>query len=549
MKNFAIIDNIEVKFDDGFSTITGETGAGKSLIIDAIGVLLGNKTSSTMVRNGQTKAIIEGVFTNLSTKTSQLLDDLGIKHQNAIIIRREIGLNGKTNSKINNKTITINQLADIGYTIADIHTQNDTKKLFDEKNYLSFIDDQETLKLLNEYLFLRSYYQDLFKKYENIQNEISNYQKDQEFLTYQYQKLVNANLKKSELEKLENELIIMNNYEIIFQNLQKIKKLFNDHNINEQLYLIYSTLEKLSFYDSKYKEDVSTVNNSYFELKEIEQKISEKLNNIEFDNNYFNQVNERIKFLNNLCVENHRNIDDLILYKDQLKEKITMLEDSSFYIDEIKKKLDQAYEQTKKKANQLTLKRIENAKNLTNDIKESLNDLMLEKVRIEIKFTSLLKEKYSLTSFPKNGVDKISILISFNPGEPLKDLSKIASGGEMSRVMLALKTHLLKNLELSTIIFDEIDSGISGETAYQVAKKLKLISQYSQVLAITHLPIVASCAANQFYIYKEFDESSTKTLIKKLQYNERIEVLSKLISPIDQSEYSKVIAKQMLNNN
>ncbi len=548
VKNFAIIDNINVDFESGFTAITGETGAGKSLLIDAIGLLLGDRASSNMIRNGESKAIIEGIFTNLSVNTKTLLNEYGLDAEDELIIKKEININGKSITRINGSAVSINELENIASTLADIHTQNDTKKLFDPKNYLSFIDNNVSKELLNKYQMSRINYINLFKEYHKVLNEIDNYKKDKEYLEYQYQSLVNANLKEGELESLEDEYNVMNNFELIFKNLQSIKNIFDENNINSRIYSISSMLDKISNIDSKYSNMANIVKNSYYELEDIESELTLSLNNLEFDNNYFIEVSERINYLKDLTHKHKKSISELIAYQNELYDKINMLSDSNVLIEDIKKKVDIAFNESKELALYLSKIRKNNAKALVNDIKNSLADLMLDKVQLEIKFDSLFDETLSLNSFPKNGIDVVNILISFNPGETLKDLSKVASGGEMSRVMLAIKTHLLKNLGLSTMIFDEIDSGVSGEVAYQVAKKLKEISGYTQVFSITHLPVVASLADEHLYISKIVEDNMTKTIITKLDNEQRVNVLGKLISPTDETGKSKELAREMLKN-
>ncbi len=548
VKNFAIIDNINVDFESGFTAITGETGAGKSLLIDAIGLLLGDRASNNMIRNGESKAIIEGIFTNLSVNTKTLLHEYGLDAEDELIIKKEININGKSITRINGSAVSINELENIASTLADIHTQNDTKKLFEPKNYLSFIDNNVSKELLNKYQISRINYINLFKEYHKVLNEIDNYKKDKEYLEYQYQSLVNANLKEGELESLEDEYNVMNNFELIFKNLQSIKNIFDENNINSQIYSISSMLDKISNIDSKYSNMANIVKNSYYELEDIESELTLSLNNLEFDNNYFIEVSERINYLKDLIHKHKKSISELIAYQNELYDKINMLSDSNVLIEDIKKKVDIAFNESKELALYLSQIRKNNAKALVNDIKNSLADLMLDKVQLEIKFDSLFDETMSLNSFPKNGIDVVNILISFNPGETLKDLSKVASGGEMSRVMLAIKTHLLKNLGLSTMIFDEIDSGVSGEVAYQVAKKLKEISGYTQVFSITHLPVVASLADEHLYISKIVEDNMTKTIITKLDNEQRVNVLGKLISPTDETGKSKELAREMLKN-
>ena len=548
VKNFAIIDNINIDFSNGFTAITGETGAGKSLLIDAIGLLLGDRASSTMVRNGESKAIVEGVFTDLSSNTIDLLKEYEIFEDEDLIIRKEIYSTGKSTTRINGYAVSVNQLDEIAKTIADIHTQNDTKKLFEPKNYLSFIDNKESIEILKLYQNERYEFINSFKNYKNIKDDIDNYQKDRDYLQYQYEVLVNANLKEDELETLEEEYNLLNNFELIFKNLQVIKNAFEENNISSTIYSISNNIEKISNFDPKYKSILEIVRNSYYDLNDVESEISQSLNKLEFDDNYFREITERINFLKDLQYKYKKSIKELILYREELDKKLNLLVDDKVLIEDAYQDVLKHYNKTLEFAKELTNIRIKNSKSLVNDIKQSLKDLMREKVNIEITFNESITCEIAQTVLPKIGLDNIDILISFNPGEAMKDLSKVASGGEMSRVMLAIKTHLMKNLGLATMIFDEIDSGISGEVAYQVAKKLQDISKHTQVFSITHLPIVASIADCHLFISKKVENNRTITEVNELNENERIEVLAKMISPNDISGKNLEIAKDMLKN-
>lgn len=549
VKNFAIIDNIAVDFSEGFTAITGETGAGKSLLIDAIGLLLGDRASSSMIRYGESKAIIEGVFSEIGPLTKSVLNEFDLidEEDDLLIIRKEILASGKSLVRVNGYTINMSQLDKLAATLADIHTQNDTKKLFDPKNYLSFIDDNNSLTVLSEYQKLRENYIEKVKFLNNLVDNVENYKKERDYLEYQYQTLNDASLKENELEELLQEYNLMSNFDLINKNLSQIKDDFAENNLTSTLYSISNQLEKISSFDTNFAKLAEYVKNSYYELSDVESTVNQKLHHLEFDSERFNEITERINYLKNLTYKYKMSIDELIKYRDELKEKIEFLSDDEYLLTKAEKAVDDAYVATVEVANRLSEIRKNNAKILNNNIKLALNDLMLDKVRLDICFSNNLKAEKTISTFGKSGIDNVNIMISFNPGEDLKELSKVASGGEMSRVMLAVKTHLLSNLKLATMIFDEIDSGVSGEVALEVAKKLKEISKYTQVLAITHLPIVASLADNHLFISKKVENNITSTQVTHLDYNQRVEVLSKLISPSDQSGKSKELAIQMLN--
>lgn len=551
VKNFAIIDNVNLEFKEGFTAITGETGAGKSLLIDAIGLLLGDRASSSMVRTGETKAIIEGVFDKIGTKAKELLKEYGLSDdidEDLLIIKKEINTNGKSIVRINGSVVNLNQLDSIAKVLADIHTQNDTKKLFEAENYLSFIDDEHSLSVLKEYQEARHIYLTYLKNFEEINKNIDNFQKEYDYFSYQYNILKDSNLKNGELEHLEEEYNALSNFEQIYKNLALINQKWNENNINDIIYEISDLLNKISDMDVNYKKNAETLKNIYYDLTDLGYSLNHQFKHLDFDENRYNQVIERMNYLKDLIHKYRKSIPELIEYEKELKHKLEMIGDQDFIKEDAKKHLIQSYIELKDKANQLTEIRKENAKLLTQNIQSALKDLMLNKVQLDIVFDKVIsKNELDSKSFAKNGQDFVDIVISFNPGESLKSLSKVASGGEMSRVMLAIKTHLLHNLRLATMIFDEIDSGVSGDVAFEVGKKLKEISKSTQVLAITHLPIVAALADQQFYISKEVENNLTRTIVTELTYEQRIEVLAKLISPNDITGKSKDLAISMLS--
>lgn len=551
VKNFAIIDNIHIEFKSGFTAITGETGAGKSLLIDAIGLLLGGKASPSMIRFGEQRAIIEGVFSNIGDQIKEKLDEYGLlgDEEDLLVIKKEINLSGKSLVRVNGFVTSLSQLEVISEKLADIHTQNDTKKLFEPKNYLHFIDNASSKLVLYEYQKAREQYLQALNHYQNICENIEEIQKEIDYLQYQYDVLIDAKLKENELEGLEEELYTLSNFEQIYQNLAFIIQKFKENNINDQIYEIAETLDKTSNMDMQYQNMVQIIKNAYYDLSDIESTIASKLEHLDFDEDRYNQVSERVHFLKDLMHKYKKTIPELLVYEQQLKQKLETIGEQDFLIQEAKQNLEQSYALVQDLANKLTCIRKENAKQLTHNIQIALADLLLDKVRIEIVFTkNSNKSTHHTSNFPKNGQDNVEIMIAFNPGESLKELSKVASGGEMSRVMLAIKTHLLSHLQLSTMIFDEIDSGVSGEVAYGVAKKLKEIAQFTQVLAITHLPIVASTADQQLFIHKKIEHEMTLTQVEELDEIGRVDVLASLISPNDTTGKSKELALLMLNN-
>ncbi|MDD7314644.1 MAG: DNA repair protein RecN [Bacilli bacterium] len=552
VQNFAIIDNLNVEFKKGFTALTGETGAGKSLIIDAIGLLLGNRSQTSMIRNGETKAIVEGVFEKVSDYTKQVLDDLQIEllDGDVVVIKRELSQSGKNLIRVNGEIITLNQLELLASTLGDIHTQNETHKLFNPHNYLTFINNETISSLLDEYKNLRSKYLEAL----NVYNEIINLSKTDatnlEYWEFQYKELEKASLSVNEETALEEELSFLNNYENIFKYLTQINDDFKENNILENLYDTIFNVQKLGELQPEFKNDSEMLNDAYYSLEDFFKKVKTKIQNLDYDENRLNEINERLSFLNTLKHKYHKSIGELINYKNELKQKIDSFEQIDDAINDAKNKVIKCFEELKQCGMKLTKERKASAKILETNVLQTLLDLMLPKVDLAMEFNKYdLLDPFNASIFKNDGLDDVDIKISFNVGEPKKSLSKVASGGEMSRIMLALKVHTLKTLKLSTVIFDEIDSGVSGSVAGKVGEKLKEISKDIQVLTITHLPIVASMADNQYHIYKVFGENSTSTKIELLDTENRVKMLAGMITPGNNNEKAIDLAKAMLKSN
>lgn len=551
VQNFAIISNINIEFDKGLTILTGETGAGKSLIIDAIGLLFGNRASTSMIRSGCTKAIVEGVFIDCGSKVMDIIKkyDLDSLDEGVIVVRREINENGKSLIRVNGAVVTLNQLSEITYYLADIHTQLDTKKLFDVHNYVNFIDDTTSLEILDEYHNRLNLYKNNLKLYYDKKNQIEADAENLDYLKYQLNELNSASLVANELEEIENKIKELNNYEHIYKGLSSVKNAFSDNDIVGSLYLVKQNLAKLKDLSDSYQNIFETSENLYYELEALEEDVIAKCSNLEFDEKTLDKLNSRYSLIKELMRKHRKSFDELIEYQNELNERVNNFEKNDILLEDYYKNVVSSYNNLKEVTSLLTNIRMKNAKKLKDNILETLKSLYLEKVQLDIKFNEYtFKNELDDTIFKEDGADLVSFYISFNVGEPLKDLSKVASGGEMSRVMLAFKVHLLKNLGLSTIIFDEIDTGVSGTVAKSMADKLKIISKDTQVLSITHLPIVASAADNHLFINKQIEDNRTITSIRQLSYEERIEEIAMMISSQRNDITSQRLAEDMIKS-
>lgn len=551
VQNFAIISNINIEFDKGLTILTGETGAGKSLIIDAIGLLFGNRASTSMIRSGCTKAIVEGVFVDCGSTVMDIIKkyDLDTLDDGVIAVRREINENGKSLIRVNGAVVTLNQLSEITYYLADIHTQLDTKKLFDVHNYVNFIDDAASLSVLEEYQNRLNLYKNNLNLYYDKKRQMEDDAENLDYLKYQFNELNNAALAVNELEEIENKINELNNYEHIYKGLSSVKNAFSDNDIVGSLYLVKQNLAKLKDLSDSYQSIFENSENLYYELEALEEDVITKCSNLEFDEKTLDKLNSRYSFIKELMRKHKKSFDELIEYQNELNERINNFEKNDILLEDYYKNVVSSYNNLKEVTSLLTSIRKKNAENLKENILETLKSLYLEKVQLDIKFNEYnFINEFDDSIFKNEGADIVSFYISFNVGEPLKDLSKVASGGEMSRVMLAFKVHLLKNLGLSTIIFDEIDTGVSGTVAKSMADKLKIISHDTQVLSITHLPIVASAADNHLFINKQIEDNRTITSIRKLSYEERIEEIAMMISSQRDDITSQRLAEDMIKS-
>ena len=417
-------------------------------------------------------------------------------------------------------------------------------------NYLTFINNETISSLLDEYKNLRSKYLEALNAYNEIINLSKTDATNLEYWEFQYKELEKASLSVNEETALEEELSFLNNYENIFKYLTQINDDFKENNILENLYDTIFNVQKLGELQPEFKNDSEMLNDAYYSLEDFFKKVKTKIQNLDYDENRLNEINERLSLLNTLKHKYHKSIGELINYKNELKQKIDSFEQIDDAINDAKNKVIKCFEELKQCGMKLTKERKASAKILEKNVLQTLLDLMLSKVDLEMEFNKYdLLDPFNASIFKNDGLDDVDIKISFNVGEPKKSLSKVASGGEMSRIMLALKVHTLKTLKLSTVIFDEIDSGVSGSVAGKVGEKLKEISKDIQVLTITHLPIVASMADNQYHIYKVFGENSTSTKIELLDTENRVKMLAGMITPGNNNEKAIDLAKAMLKSN
>ena len=550
IKNFAIIEDVSISFKDGLTVLTGETGAGKSLIIDSINLLLGERANSELIRNGEDKAVIIGEFSFNNKRLEAILDKLDIEHfNNELVISRTIS-NNKSVVKVNNRVISVGELKEISKYLADIHQQFDMVKLLNKENYLEIVDGFR-YELINEYkdkyLSSLSSLKNKEKEYLLLKNRIEEIKAKRDIYEYELKELESSNLVNDEEENINSEIELLKNFDKIYELLNESKEIAERDSLSD-IYNIKENLEKLSSYQSEYKDIYSKLNDYYYEIEAIYDDIKKKVRHLDYDPNRLNQLEERRIALNSLKKKYNKTIPELIEYQNELELLLQSNEDLDTSLNEKRKELANLYDLTYEDAKSLTEIRKEISKNIERELMNNLKDLSLKSIFSIVINTSKKDESLSLDIFTENGIDDIDFYIETNIGEGLKPLAKVVSGGEMSRIMLAIKILFIKSQKIATVIFDEVDTGISGEIANKVANKIKEISLLSQVITITHLPQVASLSNNHIKISKEVINGRTYTSIKELNLDQKIHEIALMISDGKVTEKQLEYAKEMVIN-
>ena len=517
IKNIGIIDDLSIDLNEGLNVLTGETGAGKTLIIDSLGIISGGRFSKEMIRKGETNSFVEICMYEPENKNS--IDG-------NIIVSREINSNGKNMCKINGRMVTVNELKNFMSKFIEIHGQNDNQSLLDNRFHLKYLDGFIGDKIID----IKKEYKGKYEKYLEIKQELKNNYGDEkererklDLLKYQFNEIEEANLKVNEEENLEEKRKIMLNSEKISKNLNEADMAIGENSI-DSINTAIRALEKIENIDKKYEDISSNLKNIYYELQEISRDISEHKEDVYFDEQERNEVEERLDLIYNLKRKYGNDVQEILNYKDEIEEEINHIENLDEYNNKLKKELKQVKEEMTKLAEKIHELRNEYGKVLSININKVLEDLEMKNSNINIHID------YNENEFFENGKDIVEIYITTNLGEDEKQLAKIASGGEMSRIMLAIKKVLADTDKMPVLIFDEIDTGISGKAAGAVAEKLKGISKNHEVLCISHLPSIAAIADYNYFISKKVVENRTNTNIKLLNEKETLEEIARISS-------------------
>ena len=549
VKNFAILEDIEINFYDGLTILTGETGAGKSLIIDSISLLLGERASIEMIRNGEDKAVITGIFSSNNIYLKAFLSKLGVSTIEDIEITRVISPT-RSYIKVNNVVVTLNDLKVISHYLADIHLQFDMTKLLNKENYIEIVDGfkQEVIdEYKDKYLQSLELLKEENNKYLDLVKRINEIKANQEQYEYDLNELKVLCLQPNEEEDIKERISFLKNYDKIYSLIKESEEIIDKDSLSD-IYTIKDNIEKLSNYQNEYKELSERLNNAYYELEDIYSSINKKGRYFDYDPKELDSLEERLSSINSLKKKLNKSFDELIDYQIELENILSHQEDYNILLKEEKEKLFNIYKDTYTLGSDLSEVRKSVGKGIEKDCEKHLLDLGLKSV-FEVRVVkNQFNEELDLSIFKENGIDDVDFYIETNIGEGLKPLAKIVSGGEVSRIMLAFKALMIKSSKVETVIFDEIDTGISGEIASRVAHKIYEISLGTQVISITHLPQVAALSKNHVKISKEIKNNRTYTYIKYLSLDEKIYEIASLISGGKVSDKQLEYAKELVLN-
>lgn len=545
IENFAIIENMTINFDKGLNVITGETGSGKSIIIDALGMVLGGRASKDIIKTGEDSCHIEAVFAIYDEKIKNLLIDMGIGGDDYFVITKDININGPSITRINNRVVTSVTLTNIVAKIIDIFAQHESMSLMNRESQKDLLDSFGNKKHIENLLTLKSLVKEinsLTKEYEEKINSSTNKEREIDLLNYQITEINDAGLSSYDEKELEEDYLKLNNITSSIDSLSKalniLKSNFSDFNIEDALDKSLVEINRVLKFNSDLKTDYEELEDIRYRIKYINGNIESYMNSLEFDGEKLHNLEERLNLVNKLKSKYGNTIEEINSFLVKNQDRLDFLENSENKIEELKDIIKEKKEKALEKAKEIS----ETRKLLADDLKHKISKELQELNIKNAKFKIDIKDK----ELAYDGIDSIEFMISSNLGEIYKPISKIASGGEMSRLMLAFKSIIANKDNIETLIFDEIDTGISGKTAQIVGNKIKKLSKGRQIIVVSHLPQIVSLADSQFLIEKKVDNNKTLSTIKKLSIEERVLELARLIGGINITDASMNAAKEML---
>lgn len=530
IENFAIIEKIELQFETGMSVLTGETGAGKSIIIDALSMLTGGRASSEMVRHGSKKATLQAVFSLPNNEQLyKLLTEAGIDFDdNELIIYRELTQNGRSTIRVNSVLVNLKTLAMIGSFLVDIQGQNDTQQFLNQDEHLPLLDAFGGEKLSQ----VRSDYGHTFQEFRVITSRIRKIQSSQreitqrlDLLKFQQDELHEANLQPDEENQLLDSRGKLNNFKKIADHLQNVQTALNDEQGGavDLLAEAMQQLQAISAYDAVYAELSETISDAYYTAQEVARDVTEQFNDLTYDESELIRIDDRLQLIHTLERKYGATVSDVLAFQAKIEQELSVVNDDGYNVEELQIKQNDLRQVLRQKAIKLHEVRQQTARRLEHDVNQQLQDLLMNGAEFAVHFEPI-------EGFIASGSDKVAFYVQTNKGEGMAPLVKIASGGEAARLMLALKTTFTKQQRIVSIVFDEADTGVSGRVAQAIAKKMQTIAQGSQVLAITHLPQVAAAATHHFLIAKTTEQDRTITQVTPLDEEGRIHAIAMMLS-------------------
>ena len=536
IKNIGIIDDLSIDLSEGFNVLTGETGAGKTLIIDSLSLVCGERFSKEILRHGENSCLVE---LSLFMPNSKIIEDNSTDGN--FIVSREIYSNGRNNCKINGRLVTVNELKDFMKQVIDIHGQNDNQTIMSKQEHIKYLDNYIGSEIQKE----KDAYKTMYTRYNQITRELKeNYGDDKEkqrridLLKYQFNEIESANLKEDEEEELEIERKKIMNSEKIYSVLSEVDVSLSE-SVIDGINSSIRALEKIEDIDSDYKDKLTQLKNIYYDIQELSRDISGLNEDVSFDEEKRSEIEQRLDLIYDLKRKYGNNVSEIIKYKNEIEDEIFHIENLEEHNRELKLELEKIKKQMLTSSKTLNKIRTSHSKILNDAINKELRDLEMKNAKFNVKIC--FDENMN---FNENGLDDIEFMISTNVGDEEKSLIKIASGGEISRIMLAIKTVLADTDEVPVLVFDEIDTGISGKAAKSVGEKIKIISKKHQVLCITHQANIAARGDSNYYISKSVENGKTYTKVKLLEEAEVIKEIAR-ISSGDITENALNHAKEM----
>ncbi len=545
IKNFAIIEAVSLQFEQGMTVLSGETGAGKSIIIDAMNLILGGRSNLDMIRHGAAKAEIEGLFSLAEdSPVIPLLEDSGIDVQDdQIIIRRELMANGRSVSRINGQLVNLSLLRDIGRYLVDIHGQHDQEELMRPTYHLGLLDSFGDA----DFQDLKQRYQSVFEAYRHARHQLQTLRQNEAshkervaLLNYQIGEIEAVDLKSGEEDSLTQRLIALQNHKKIADTLSDAYQLLDAEdfsslgNVREAM----GNLQELETYDAEYKRLSESLSEAYYLLEDVTRSLEATVDRLEFDGEELLLVQSRLDVVNSLIRKYGSSSSDVLDYFQNIQKEYHLLAGDSSQDKQLEQQVKDLQADVVDLAEQLSQQRHVIAKKLEADIHRELADLYMEKAAFQVHF--------SAGKFNRQGNEQVEFYLSANPGEGFKPLVKVASGGELSRMMLALKSTFSRQADKTSIVFDEVDTGVSGRVSQAIAQKIHKIGQQGQVLVISHSPQVIAISDHQFFIEKQSSQEATVSTVRLLSQDERIEEIAKLLAGDDVTEAARSQARELL---